>query len=286
MPNAGRLPGRALLECLNCPSPSEALCARATPDTLHLLARYKSPNREVKAGEDIFVPGDPSRMICSLLSGWAFRYTLLEDGRRQILDFPLAGAVLRFHPSRGSSTTFGAQALTDCVVCAIPYAALIEASRQQPAIGLHLATLISQDFSLAVDHLTSVGRQSARERVAHLLLRLFVRYRVQWPDFRLEEMHLPLTHEHIADATGLTFIHVCRVLRSLRTDGIVEFRYHRLRILDPDKLADVAEVDPQLLLRRAAPGPFSRPDGIGGGLTARANSRGTIGGQDHQSAWA
>jgi CRP/FNR family transcriptional regulator len=177
-----------------------------------------------------------------------FLYTLLEDGRRQILHFALPGAVLGFHPGRGAMMTYGAQALTDTVVCVIPRKALESLSKQRPEIGMRLATLISRDRSLAFDHLTSIGRQSARERVAHLLLELFVRYRGQWLGSRIDGMQLPLTQEHIGDATGLTFVHVNRVLRDLREEGIVEFHYRRLRILDPDKLIDVAGTDPQLAM--------------------------------------
>jgi hypothetical protein len=61
-------------------------------------------------------------------------------------------------------------------------------------------------------------------------------------------MQLPLTQEHIGDPTGLTFVHVNRVLRDLRAEGIVQFQYRRLRILDPDNLIDAAGVDPHLAM--------------------------------------
>lgn len=223
---------------------------------LHLIAGYKAGDREFQAGKEIFSLGAPCDAVYNLVSGWVFRYNLLDDGRRQILDFALPGAVLGFHPAHGAMATFGAQALTDAVVCVIPREALDRLSRKHPEIGMRLAWLISRDRSLAFDHLTSLGRRSARERVAHLLLELFIRYRAQWPGSRIEEMHLPLTQEHIGDATGLTFVHVNRVLRDLRQDGIVEFHYRRLRILDPDKLIDVAGIDPQLAMswvRRSPP---------------------------------
>jgi CRP-like cAMP-binding protein len=183
-----------------------------------------------------------------LLSGWVFLYNVLEDGRRQILHFALPGAVLGFLPTPGATATHGAQALTNAVVCVIPHKALVPISKTYPEFGLQLARSMSRDRSLAFDHLTSVGRQSARERVAHLLLELFIRYLSQWPGNRSEEMQLPLTQEHIGDATGLTFVHVNRVLRDLRRDGVVEFHYRRLRILNPDKLIDVAGIDPQLAM--------------------------------------
>lgn len=236
------------VDCESCQARSDWLCEGSAPETLRVIAGYKSGDREVKAGQDIFSLGAPCDAIYNLISGWVFRYNLLEDGRRQILDFALPGAVLGFHPDRVSMATFGAQALTDAVVCVMPHKALDSLSKKHPEIGMKLARLISRDQSLAFDHLTSLGRHSARERVAHLLLELFIRYRMQWPGNRIEEMHLPLTQEHIGDATGLTFIHVNRVLRDLRQDGIVEFHYRRLRILDPDKLIDVAGIDPQLAM--------------------------------------
>jgi CRP-like cAMP-binding protein len=215
---------------------------------LHVVADYRTGNRKIKAGEHLLSLGDTCDAIYNLIDGWVFLYNILEDGRRQILHFGLPGAVLGFHPARGAMTTYSVQALTDAVVCVIPHKALDPLSRKHPEIGLRLAWLISRDRSLAFDHLTSVGRRSARERVAHLLLELFIRYRAQWPGSRIEEMHLPLTQEHIGDATGLTFVHVNRVLRDLRREGIVEFHYRRLRILDPDRLIDVAGIDPQLAM--------------------------------------
>jgi len=216
-------------------------------DVLRLTTRYKSAAREIKAGSDLFSLGEKGDAIYTLVDGWAALYNLLEDGRRQVLQFALPGAVLAFAPARSALMTYSAQALTDTVVCAITHEGLGRLARECPEIGLRLAALISWDRSLAYDHLSSVGRRSARERVAHLLLELFIRYRMRWPGHRIEEMHLPLTQEHIGDATGLTGVHVNRVLGDLRKDGIVKFHYRRLRILNPDKLVDAAGVDPTWL---------------------------------------
>lgn len=236
------------IDCHSCRARKDGLCMGLPPETLRVIAGYKSGDRQLRSGQDLFGLGEECGAIYNLVTGWMFRYTLLEDGRRQILDFALPGAVLGFHPAQGAMTTFGVEALTDAAVCVIPHRAIEPLSRRHPEIALRLAWLIARDRSMAFDHLTSVGRHSARERVAHLLLELFIRYRSQWPDTRLEEMHLPLTQEHIGDATGLTFVHVNRVLRELRQDGIVEFHYRRLRILDPDKLIDVAGIDPHLAM--------------------------------------
>lgn len=234
------------------PNDGEALAAATVlplSTELHrLVPRYRSGDRKIEAGRDVFRIGQTGKEIFNLLDGWVALYTLLEDGRRQILHFALPGAVLGVLPTNGAQSTFGAQALTDVVVSVIPNSKLASLSRDEPEIGMRLARSLARDCSIAYDHMTSIGRRSARERVANLLLELFIRYRAQWPGNRIEEMTLPLTQEQIGDATGLTFVHVNRVLSTLRKDRIVEFHYRRLRILDPDRLIDVAGVDPQLAM--------------------------------------
>lgn len=209
---------------------------------------YKSADRHVKAGSDLFRLGEGGEAIYSLVDGWVALYHLMEDGRRQILQFALPGAVLAFVPRPGALLNYSAQALTDAVVSIISHKNLGRLARDCPEIGMQLAGLISQDRSLAYDQLSSVGRRSARERIAYLLLELFIRSRMRWPGHRPEEMHLPLTQEHIGDATGLTGVHVNRVLRDLHKEGILEFHYRRFRILNPDRLVDVAGIDPQVAM--------------------------------------
>lgn len=213
---------------------------------MHPIARYIQANRPVEAGAQLFRPGEPCHEVFELTEGWAFLYTLFPDGRRQILNFVLPGAILGFHPAQNEITTYGVEALTNIV--AAPYC--ISASKlfeRHPEIGMRLAWLLSRDLRLAFDHLASMGCLSAQERVAHLLLELFVRYRMRWPGHQIEDLHLPLTQEHIGDATGLTSVHVNRMLRDLSKKGILEFQYRRLRILDPDRLLELAAVDPYVL---------------------------------------
>lgn len=247
---------RIPLDCSKCQARVEGLCDGCASEVWSVIARYKTGDKEVRAGQDIIRLGEPCETIYNLVAGWAFLYSLLQDGRRQILQFALPGAVLGFDLVDGGHATYGVQAVTDGVVCMLPHKALGPLSKDHPEIGLRLAWLVSRDRNLSYEHLTSLGRRSARERVAHLLLELFIRSHAQWPGHRIEEMHLPLTQEHIGDATGLTGVHVNRVLRDLRNDRIVEFHYRRLIILDPDRLVDVADIEPQLArswIRRRQP---------------------------------
>lgn len=264
------------VDCTTCQARVGGLCEGYGPDALRVIASHKSGDQRVKAGQELLSLGEPCDAIYNLVDGWVVLYNLLEDGRRQILHFALPGAVLGFHPAHGAMTTYGAQALTDAVVCVIPHKALRPLSRQYPEIGLRLAWLMSRDISLTFAHLTSIGRQSARERVAHLILELFIRCRSRWPGYRIEEMHLPLTQEHIGDATGLTGVHVNRVLGDLKTDGILTFSYRHLSILDPDKLVAVAGIDPELLqswIEQETPAQHARDESFGGRTGVQSDKR-------------
>lgn len=217
------------------------------------IARYKQADHRVEAGAQLLRPGEPCREIFELTEGWAFLYTLFPDGRRQILSFVLPGAILGFHPAPDEISTYGVEALTEIVAARYRITAS-DLFERHPDTGMRLAWLLSRDLRLAFDHLASMGRLSARERVAHLLLELFVRYRMRWPGHQIENLHLPLTQEHIGDATGLTGVHVNRMLRDLGNKGILEFQYRHLRILDPDKLMELASVDPAVLQTWIGPG--------------------------------
>ncbi|MFC3098357.1 Crp/Fnr family transcriptional regulator [Alteraurantiacibacter palmitatis] len=223
--------------------PSNGSPAGDSTDALRLLPGVRGADRKVEAGQELFGVGAPFDGVHNLIDGWVALYTLLEDGRRQIVQFVLPGGVFGMFGASSGRTTYGAQALTEVLVCVIPQAVLSANLRDTPDVAARLVRSLSRDRALAFDHLTSVGRRNARERIACLILELFVRCRTQWPGNRIEEMYLPLTQEHIGDATGLTFVHVNRVLRTLRKEGVVEFHHRRLRILDPDRLVGVAGVD-------------------------------------------
>lgn len=223
------------------------LCRDSASDTLQTIAKYKSCDRRLSAGQDLFRIGTPCDVFYNLVDGWIFQYTLLPDGRRQIFNFALPGDLLGFDPAYGSIRTYSAQALTDAVVSVIPNKVLSPLSKQYPDIGLQLASLMSRDRSLSFAHLTSIGRRSARERVAQLIIELFIRCRLYWPGHHVDDMRLPLTQEHIGDAMGLTGVHVSRVLGDLNDEGILRYRYRRLSILDPDRLMDMACIDPELM---------------------------------------
>jgi CRP/FNR family transcriptional regulator, anaerobic regulatory protein len=197
--------------------------------------------RALRAGETLYFQGDECRYINLLLDGWAFRHHNLEDGRRQILDFALAGAVFGFPAT--NILTDGVEALTPCTFSVFTRDNLFDLLQRVPVLGLRFIEIMAGGEARAYEHLTSVGRRSARERVANLLMELLLRARRRVPADGTARMTLPLMQPHIADALGLASETVCRTLAAMRRDGVVVLRAQKLEVLDIDRLAEEAGIN-------------------------------------------
>src|SRR3546814_26611 len=134
-------------------------------DALRLLPGLHGADRRIEAGQELFGVGARFDAVCNLIDGWVAPYTLLEDGRRQIVQFVLPGGVFGMFGTLSGRATYGAQALTGALVCCIPLDALNARVRDNPDVAVRLVRSLSRDRALAFDHLTSVGRCNARGRV-------------------------------------------------------------------------------------------------------------------------
>jgi CRP-like cAMP-binding protein len=220
------------------PSPG----AKAETSLLNIARDNASNCRIVLPGMELFAEGETGDNLYVVLDGWMFMHRILEDGRRQILDFALPGAVLGYHAFPDAPFAFSAEAITNAEVAVIPINRLNKLLQD----GSNSATILleaAHDALLsAFDTLTDIGRRTAREAVAHFLLRMERRVRHivdRDPD---GSVSFPLNQEHIGDALGLTSVHVCRTLSRLRKDGLVDVGHGRLRIPEVDALAEDAAV--------------------------------------------
>lgn len=194
--------------------------------------------RGLKAGESLFLQGDTVRWIWVLREGWAFRYQTLEDGRRQIVDFVLPGDILGVGAS--APMPYGVEALTPCTWITMSRESFAAKLTQEPALSATLVDMLAAGQVRAFEQMTSVGRRTARERVARLLIDLARRTRTSAGGARFE-VTMPLMLSHIGDALGLATETVCRCLGELKRAGILVFSAGRLEILDLDGLSDLAD---------------------------------------------
>ncbi|MCA1490360.1 Crp/Fnr family transcriptional regulator [Sinorhizobium alkalisoli] len=203
-----------------------------------VLRRY--PSHAVIARQ-----GDEQDRIFVVHSGWGCICTELPDGERQILDFPLKGEIVASRPFEGEAAeSFISQ--TELTAFEAPAKALLAGLARSPKLAAVLLGAIARQRAILVQHLTNLGRRSALIRTAHLLLELGTRLEMANAAKRLG-FECPLTQYDLADALGLTAIHVNRMLRELRERGYLEFRHGAVHYLNRQGLECFAGFDPGYL---------------------------------------
>jgi CRP-like cAMP-binding protein len=200
---------------------------------LDRLAR--EPVREVPARRDLIREGESPRMAYLVLSGWGCRYKALPDGRRQIVDFLVSGDLcdLEIYLSRQMDHSLGA--VTALKVAEITPGELEQAALRSKRIAQALRMDELVKVSVQREWTLNVGQRTAYERLAHILCELFIRMQVVGL-VDGKSCDFPLTQLDLADATGLTAVHVNRTLQELRKDRLIELHSRMLTIPDLDAL--------------------------------------------------
>jgi CRP-like cAMP-binding protein len=196
----------------------------------------------VRGGHDIIREGQTDSMLYTLWSGWAFRYKTLSDGRRQILNFLLPGDFVGVQQKMSDALTHGVQAIGEVQLCVFQRDALWQLHRSHPETGFKITWLAAQEQSMVDNNLLSVGRRSAEERIAALLVHLFNRSAALLPDAGAGGVPFPITQQHIADAMGLSLVHTNKTLRKLERRGLHRLENGLLFLDDHDALARAADL--------------------------------------------
>ena len=194
------------------------------------------------AGSELVAPDAVLPKALLVVSGWACRQRVLPDGRRQIFGFLAPGDAIGLSADPGPLARSATVALTRMVAAPAQAlrAAAADAAQAWPGLAFALRAGERQDERRLLDHVTRLGRQSAYERVAHMLLELHQRMAMaglaQGRGFSM-----PLTQETLADALGLSIVHVNRVLQQLRRERLIEMHGGRVVLLQPESLAGIAD---------------------------------------------
>ncbi|MCW1986873.1 UNVERIFIED_ORG: CRP-like cAMP-binding protein [Sphingomonas sp. R1F5B] len=215
------------------------------------------PRRRVAARREFLREGDRPGHVHVLLEGWACHQVMLPDGRRQITAFHLPGDIL-WQPIGEVRMDFSILALTPAIIAPIPTSALEAVAKAHPAIATALALQNRVAEAVLRRWLVNVGQRAAFERIGHLFCELHHRLHAiglaQGNGFAF-----PVTQVELAEATGLTPVHVNRVLRDMRRQGLIDLENRVLRILQLRALAQHALFDPAYLEphghHSAAPSP-------------------------------
>jgi CRP-like cAMP-binding protein len=235
----------AATPCIDCPLRALPLFVPHSEEELALIQFLKRRELTLEAEQTLIHEGQSDTRLFTLLEGWAYRFKTLSDGRRQILNFLLAGDFIGVQQKMSDAAAHGVVTLTAARFCVFDRDALWELHRNQPSMGFNITWLTAHEESLVDDNLLSIGRRSAEERVATALVLLYKRaaaLRGQGDADGGPGVPFPLTQQHLADALGLSLAHTNKTLRKLARRGLFAVRDGRLTLLDPKALARLADL--------------------------------------------
>lgn len=210
------------------------------------LLRLPHTVRKLPAGGHVVRDGDTADYCCLLLSGFAYRYKISGGGGRQIISIHMAAEFVDLQNSFLRVADTSVQTLTEAEVAVIPHTAIQELALGNPAVAraLWIDTLI--DASIFREWVVNVGRRDSRARVAHLLCEFALRLEAAGLS-RSHRYELPMTQEQLADAVGLTSVHVNRVLKQLGEEGLISRDRRTVTIEDWKRLREAGDFNERYL---------------------------------------
>jgi CRP/FNR family transcriptional regulator len=194
-----------------------------------------------RAGSQIAARNHASEDVFVLCAGWAFRYFQLADGRRQILKFLLPGDLFSSTTIFEKAFHFSVKALTAVQVSGFSRSEIRARCAVDPDVQGAIAKSCVIDTHDATELQTSLGQCSAEERIAHLLLHLMPRIAAR-NVIREQRYPFPLRQQHIADAVGLTPVHVSRVLGLFRERRLLELSEGYLKVINAAELEGIGSL--------------------------------------------
>lgn len=203
------------------------------------LAALGESERAVSRGAMLRPEQAAARELYIVRSGWLYSSLLMADGRRQVFSLHLPGEFAGSAALAFERAPFALVAVTDAVVAVIDKLAIRSLFEHQPRLAMLLAMLGQAERVALYDRLASIGRTSAKARVAALICDILHRLRGAGESVK-DGVPMPLTQEEIGDATGLTAVHVNRMMRRLADEGLIARTNGRIRILDEAGLAAIA----------------------------------------------
>jgi len=230
--------------CAHCPLRSISTFRKFTAEELAFVNAFKSGELALEAGNTIFSEGTNSPHLYTVLSGWAFKYKTLADGRRQVLNFALPGDFIGLQASIFDSIGHSVEALTDVVLCVFPREKLWGLYEKHAGLAFDITWLAAREESVLGEYLTSVGQRRATERVAFVLLHIFQRAR-QLGLTKGNAITLPITQEHLADTVGFSLVHTNKTLKQLRKTGAFKWTGPTFELVDERGLADLVGLVPE-----------------------------------------
>ena len=210
------------------------------------IAQLCKNTLQVRNRSHISKEGDRPDYVHVMLEGWGARYKTLQDGSRQIVDFVIPGDFCDLHVTLLREMDHGIVALSPCRVARINERQIAELTHENHRIirAMWWSSLVDQ--AILREWVLNVGRRDAYGRIGHLLCEMHFRMK-RVGLVENDQLSLPITQLELADATGLTPVHVNRTLKRLRGEKLIELKGRMLTMLDIVALQRAAGFDPSYL---------------------------------------
>lgn len=221
-------------QCSDCPMRRFAFYGDDDVIAPEHLQQCRRAVRSFRRGEIIWREGEPVDGFAQLRDGWALRYKVLPDGGRQVLSVAITGDALSFAVLWSDTHRFFVQAVTDVTVCFFSSDAMRALSEVRQANKRLLYLLVEGKQAMA-DRVVDLGRRDAGQRLARFFLEMEGRLDargLRGGNF----IEMPLTQDMLADIVGITNVHVSRVMREFRDEGVLVHSGQRLQIISREKL--------------------------------------------------
>lgn len=232
--------------CVNCPHLDQGFCGalleKRFEESLSPQAADWQHHRIVPAGKQIAARNQLSDDVFVLCGGWGFRFFQLPDGSRQILNFLLPGDLFSATSVFEERFHFSVKALTVIQISGLRRAEVLARLTINPDILTALASSCVTETRAADEMQTALGQRSAEERIAYLFLHLMQRIAAR-SVIRDQRYPFPLRQQIIADAVGLTAVHVNRVLSLFRERGLVELSDGVLKVFNLPELERIGSLN-------------------------------------------
>lgn len=202
--------------------------------------------RDLKAHQYVIWDGDRPQNTCLLLSGYAYRHKLAGTGGRQIMSIHMRGDLIDLQNSLLGVADHNVQMMTDGTLAVIPIQAIVDLAFRMPGIGMAMWYDTLVEGSIFREWILNVGRRNAHTAIAHLLCEFALRAQKAGIN-EGDGYELPFTQEQMADAVGMTSVHVNRTLKRLEEEGHIRRTRRMIEIDDWQNLAQIADFEPRYL---------------------------------------
>jgi len=217
-----------------------------TPADLKSLDAIIDGEMLIRKRRDLVVDGYEYRKLCFVKDGYAMRYKLLRNGKRQILNVVLPGDVVGMPGSFYERAVYSVTAVSDLRMNVCPLESYVQLCYRHPQFGLALSWIAVQEATTYAEHIIDVGRRTPIERLSHFLLELHERL-LAVGRAEANRFTLPFSQEVMADVLGLSVPHLNRMMQQLRAEQMIAGRERQVEFVNSEAMQAMAHYQPQAL---------------------------------------